>query len=110
MKHRDKPVFCQFSGLHAFELGCLRVFASNPLSIKLKADKLLSEYGLTHSTFINLSYHSLINGNGIPISRNVPNDELAEALRASRAEPRENKKSYSSASEMLDEVWDSETS
>ena len=51
---------------------------------KAEADKLLSEYGMTHSTFINLSYHSLINGGGIPVSRNVPNEELAAALRDSR--------------------------
>ena len=52
---------------------------------KVQADKLLNEYGITHSAFINLSYHSLINGGGIPLSRNVPNEELATALRDSRA-------------------------
>ena len=51
---------------------------------KAKADEVLSAYGMTHSTFINLSYHSLINGGGIPVSRNIPNDELAASLRASR--------------------------
>lgn len=51
---------------------------------KALADKVLSKYGLTHSAFINLSYHSLIHDGSIPISRHIPTDELATSLRASR--------------------------
>lgn len=71
---------------------------------KAEADKLLSEYGMTHSTFINLSYHSLINGGGIPVSRNVPNDELAAALRDSRAGKTE-RQTYSDAESMMKALW-----
>ena len=71
---------------------------------KTKAGKILGEYGLTHSAFINLSYHSLIQGGGIPISRNVPNDELTTALRASKKGKTE-RKSYSDVNSIMDELW-----
>lgn len=70
---------------------------------KALADKVLREYGMSHSTFINLSYHSLINGGGIPVSRNEPNDELAASIRASR-EGKGDLKRYDSAQEMMDDL------
>ena len=70
---------------------------------KAKADKVLSSYGMTHSTFINLSYHSLINGGGIPVSRNIPNDELAASLRAAREGTTE-RKEYRDVQTMFDDI------
>lgn len=67
---------------------------------KIKAEKILEEYGMTHSTFINLSYHALINGEGIPISKNVPNAETVAAINESR----ENLKSYDSVEEMFEDM------
>ena len=67
---------------------------------KRKAEKILAEYGMTHSTFINLSYHALLNGEGIPISRNVPNAETKAALK----EPRKNLKSYNSVDDMFESI------
>lgn len=71
---------------------------------KAKAEQMLSEYGMSHSTFINLSYHSLINGGGIPISRNVPNDELADALRQSKAGVGETA-NHTDADSMMNALW-----
>ena len=71
---------------------------------KAKADEVLSAYGMTHSTFINLSYHSLINGGGIPVSRNIPNDELAASLRASK-EGKGETTTYQDADAMMRDLW-----
>ena len=68
----------------------------NPAT-KAMADKVLEAYGLTHSAFINLSYHSLINGGGVPLSRNVPNSETISAIQ----EPRSAGRSFNSAEEMI---------
>jgi addiction module RelB/DinJ family antitoxin len=67
---------------------------------KIKAGKILEEYGMSHSTFINLSYHALLNGEGIPISKNVPNAETVVALN----EPRKNLKSYDSVDDMFEDI------
>ena len=71
---------------------------------KAMAEKVLSEYGMSHSTFINLSYHSLINGGGIPVSRNIPNDELAASLRASR-DGTEQSTQYKDVDSMMRDLW-----
>ena len=71
---------------------------------KAKADEVLSAYGMTHSTFINLSYHSLINEGGIPVSRNIPNDKLATSLRTSKDGKGETT-TYKNADAMMRDLW-----
>lgn len=53
--------------------------------VKEQAKAILDRYGVSESAFINMSYHAVINEDGIPISMHVPNAETAAAIKELRA-------------------------
>ena len=52
--------------------------------VKRDAESILKRLGVSHSTFINMSYRAVVEAKGIPLSLRVPNAETARVLRAAR--------------------------
>jgi DNA-damage-inducible protein J len=52
--------------------------------IKKDAESILKRLGVSHSTFINMSYRAVVEEGGIPLSLHVPNKETARVLRGAR--------------------------
>lgn len=48
--------------------------------VKRNAESILKRLGVSHSTFINMSYRAVVEANGIPLSLHVPNRETAKVL------------------------------
>lgn len=53
-------------------------------TVKQNAESILKRLGVSHSTFINMSYRAVVEANGIPLSLHVPNRETAKVLRDAR--------------------------
>lgn len=53
--------------------------------VKCDAEAILKQLGVSHSTFINMSYHAVVANGGIPFSLSVPNKETREAIAEGRA-------------------------
>jgi DNA-damage-inducible protein J len=53
-------------------------------TVKRNAEGILKRLGVSHSTFINMSYRAVVEANGIPLSLHVPNKETAKVLRDAR--------------------------
>ncbi len=51
---------------------------------KQKAESVLKRLGVSHSTFINMSYRAVVETGGIPLSLNIPNAETQKVLREAR--------------------------
>ena len=52
--------------------------------VKRDAETILKRLGVSHSTFINMSYRAVVEAGGIPLSLHVPNKETARVLREAR--------------------------
>ena len=52
--------------------------------VKRDAEGILRRLGVSHSTFINMSYRAVVEAGGIPLSLHVPNKETARVLRDAR--------------------------
>ena len=52
--------------------------------VKRDAAAILKRLGVSHSTFINMSYRAVVETGGIPFSLHVPNKTTARALRAAK--------------------------
>lgn len=52
--------------------------------VKRDAESILKRLGVSHSTFINMSYRAVVEEGGIPLSLHVPNRETAAVLRDAR--------------------------
>jgi DNA-damage-inducible protein J len=52
--------------------------------VKKDAESILKRLGVSHSTFINMSYRAVVEARGIPLSLHVPNAETAKVLREAR--------------------------
>ncbi len=52
--------------------------------IKRDAESILKRLGVSHSTFINMSYRAVVEAGGIPLSLHVPNKKTASVLRDAR--------------------------
>lgn len=52
--------------------------------VKRDAEIILKRLGVSHSTFINMSYRAVVEEGGIPFSLHVPNRETAGVLRDAR--------------------------
>lgn len=52
--------------------------------IKRDAEGILKRLGVSHSTFINMSYRAVVEAQGIPLSLHVPNKTTAKVLRDAR--------------------------
>ena len=52
--------------------------------VKRDAEGILRRLGVSHSTFINMSYRAVIEAGGIPLSLHIPNKETARVLREAR--------------------------
>ncbi len=52
--------------------------------IKKNAEGILKRLGVSHSTFINMSYRAVVEEGGIPLSLHVPNAQTARVLRDAR--------------------------
>jgi DNA-damage-inducible protein J len=53
-------------------------------SIKKKAERVLSQIGISPSEAINVFYRRIVSDKGIPFSLNVPNAETRKAIRDTR--------------------------
>ncbi len=51
---------------------------------KNKAEAILKRLGVSHSTFINMSYRAVVETGGIPLSLNIPNLETRKVLDEAR--------------------------
>lgn len=51
---------------------------------KKSAEAILKRLGVSHSTFITMSYRAVIENNGIPFSLHIPNKETARVLRTAK--------------------------
>lgn len=49
--------------------------------VKKNAEGILKRLGVSHSTFINMSYRAVVEEGGIPLSLHIPNAETARVLR-----------------------------
>lgn len=49
--------------------------------VKKNAERILKRLGVSHSTFISMSYRAVIEAGGIPFSLHVPNAQTARVLR-----------------------------
>lgn len=47
---------------------------------KKDAENILKRFGVSHSTFINMSYLAVVENKGIPLSLHIPNAETAKVL------------------------------
>ena len=52
--------------------------------VKRDAEGILKRLGVSHSTFINMSYRAVVEEGGIPLSLHVPNKATAKVLRDAR--------------------------
>ena len=52
--------------------------------VKRDAESILKRLGVSHSTFINMSYRAVVETGGIPFSLHVPNKATARVLKAAR--------------------------
>ncbi len=52
--------------------------------VKKDAEDILKRLGVSHSTFINMSYRAVVSTGGIPFSLHIPNKETARVLREAR--------------------------
>jgi len=52
--------------------------------VKKEAEGILKRLGVSHSTFINMSYRAVVETGGIPLSLHVPNRQTAKVLRDAR--------------------------
>jgi DNA-damage-inducible protein J len=52
--------------------------------VKRDAEGILKRLGVSHSTFINMSYRAVVATGGIPLSLHVPNKKTAAVLRDAR--------------------------
>ena len=52
--------------------------------VKKNAEGILKRLGVSHSTFINMSYRAVVEEGGIPLSLHVPNKATAKVLRNAR--------------------------
>lgn len=52
--------------------------------VKRNAESILKRLGVSHSTFINMSYRAVVETGGIPLSLHVPNAKTAKILRDAR--------------------------
>jgi len=52
--------------------------------VKREAETILKRLGVSHSTFINMSYRAVVEEGGIPLSLRVPNRKTAAVLRDAR--------------------------
>ncbi len=53
--------------------------------VKRDAETILKRLGVSHSTFINMSYHAVVENGGIPFPLSVPNAETKKAIEEGRA-------------------------
>ena len=51
---------------------------------KKDAENILKRLGVSHSTFINMSYRAVVEHQGIPFSLLIPNSETAKVLKATK--------------------------
>ena len=51
---------------------------------KKDAENILKRLGVSHSTFINMSYRAVVENKGIPLSLHIPNAETAKVLRTAK--------------------------
>jgi len=69
---------------------------------KKKAEAILKRLGLSHSAFINMSYHAVIETGGIPFSTRIPNAETIVAIEKGRRDhARGVLPSYTSTEELI---------
>ena len=52
--------------------------------VKKDAENILRRLGVSHSTFINMSYRAVVETKGIPLSLHIPNKITARTLREAR--------------------------
>jgi DNA-damage-inducible protein J len=52
--------------------------------VKRDAEGILKRLGVSHSTFINMSYRAVVEAKGIPLSLHIPNKETAKVLADAR--------------------------
>lgn len=52
--------------------------------VKKDAEGILKRLGVSHSTFINMSYRAVVEAKGIPLSLHLPNAETTGVLRDAR--------------------------
>lgn len=69
--------------------------------IKKKAESILKRLGVSHSTFINMSYRAVVEAGGIPLSLNIPNAETQRVLREARSEAYP---SYDTVEELMEDL------
>ena len=65
---------------------------------QVNAESILKRLGVSHSTFINMSYRAVVEAQGIPLSLHVPNSVTAKVLRAARIPAK--RAAYSTASSL----------
>lgn len=58
--------------------------------VKRDAELILKRLGVSHSTFITMTYRAVVETNGIPLSLHVPNKETARTLRLARKPEKRN--------------------
>ena len=51
---------------------------------KKDAEAILNRLGVSHSTFITMSYRAVVENNGIPLSLHIPNKETAKVLETAK--------------------------
>lgn len=68
--------------------------------VKRDAEGILKRLGVSHSTFINMSYRAVVEEGGIPLSLHVPNAETAKVLRAAKNKAR--RKTYAKANTLAE--------
>jgi DNA-damage-inducible protein J len=66
--------------------------------VKRDAEGILKRLGVSHSTFINMSYRAVVEAGGIPLSLHVPNKETAKVLRDARKPAK--RKEYAKAADL----------
>ncbi len=52
--------------------------------VKRDAEGILKRLGVSHSTFINMSYRAVVEARGIPLSLHIPNKETSKVLADAR--------------------------
>lgn len=68
--------------------------------VKRDAEGILKRLGVSHSTFINMSYRAVVEEGGIPLSLHVPNKETAKVLREARKPAK--RKAYTKANTLAE--------
>ena len=72
---------------------------------KKKAEKILKRLGVTHSTFINMSYRAVVETGGIPLSLNIPNAQTQRVLRQARdAASRERYRNFDTVEDLMEDL------